>query len=153
MKKLITFLKSKRGSHAIEAIIIVPIWLAVILFCIYTQSISKARQTLADESSAIANIVAISENEAKAKNNVLDYIKTNNLTNKFDTSKGTLSFLTIEYDSSNTNKKWQSGEKLYLYVTIDTAFIRMNFNQIKIGDEELNLFKTSFTNRIEIIIL
>lgn len=149
MKRIMRFLKSSKGSHAIEAMIITPIWLIVILYCGYTQTVSVARQVLADESSAISNIISLSENENDARSMIVQYVDINNLDNKFNISGGSASFITI-VDTKNqkvSDKDWIAGKQLYVYITVQTAFTGINFNSIKIGDNEIKVFSETFTNK------
>ena len=156
MKKIFfNFIKSKKGSHALEAIFIVPIWLLLLLYCTYVNTISNARQTLADESSAITNIISISSSEQDARNDVLDYIKTNKLNKRFcNDGEPSTSFLKI-YDEKGqpiSNENWVSGKKVQVYITIKTAFTGINFNTITLAGAKIEVFKTSYTNRCLIIL-
>lgn len=154
MKNIFCFLKNKKGSHAIEAILITPIWLMVILFCIYMNAISSARQTLADESSAIVNIVAMSETEDKAREEVVKYIQTNHLEKKFTIEGGSEAFLAIQGVNHQPIPKteWKKGTPVYLYITINTAFTGINFNSITIGDNKIKVFTETFTNECLLIL-
>lgn len=150
MKRLLNYLKTKKGSHAIEVVIITPIWIFVILFCGYVQSLSKARQVLADETNAFANIVAISHSKEEAKLNVADYIINCNLEKRFPVTKnGIDKIITI----TTTTDEWNKGDIVNINVTIDTAFTGINFNNVNIGGITYNFFKTSFTNSCSIILL
>ena len=150
MKKLLNYLKIKKGSHAIEVVISTPIWIFVILFCGYVQSLSKARQILADETNSFANIVAISHSKEEAKLNVANYITTCNLEKKFPVSKkGIDKIITI----TTTTDEWKKGDVVNISVTIDTAFTGVNFNHINLGGNSFSFFKPNFTNSCSIILL
>lgn len=147
-KRFFNFIKSHKGSHAVEAIFIVPVWLMLILYCGYVNLISSARQTLADETSAIVNILTLSESETKGRENVLDYIKVNKLESEFDTSGGTTSFLKITDTNGSpvSDLKWKDDTKILVSVKINTAFTGINFDKITIFDLEIRVFTDSYTN-------
>ena len=150
MKKSLNYIKKKKGSHAIEVIIITPIWLFVILFCVYVQSLSKARQTLADETNVFANIISTSKSLEEAKTNVTNYIVNCDLENKFPVSKkGIDNIVKI----TTSTEGWKKGDIVNISVTIDTSFVGINFNKVSFAGATFNFLKTNFTNSCSIILL
>lgn len=145
------FIKSHKGSHAIEAIFIVPVWIMLLLYCGYVNLISTARQSLADETSAITNIIVMSNNEAEARRNVATYIRVNKLQNKFslDGENGTQSFLIITDKNGAIvgDNNWHDKTEIYISVTINTAFTGINFNTITVFDYEIEVFTSHYTNK------
>jgi len=155
----IKLINNIRGSHAIETLIMVPVWLSVIVFCSYSLVISRARQSLANESMAFANIAAQSDSPDIAISKISSYVTQNSLDKKFYSSKEN-SFVWFTEDINGTKliegDAWSYTDTnipyVYMWVEIHTAFTGVKSNTFKIGNEELTLFSETYTNRVLVVI-
>lgn len=151
MKKLINFFKkNKLGSTAIEAMIVVPLWLATIIFVGRTLIISNSRYTLAHESLPVGNIVSLSKSKDEAITEISSYFKLNKVKNiditdiemKYITSAGTL--------LDDWKDVGKPGDAIRIKMKINTPFDDMRFTSMNIGGQTVDFFPAEFTNEFTV---
>lgn len=150
MKKL-NFFKTKLGSTAIEAMVIVPLWLLTIVFVARTLIISNSRYKLADEALCVGNLIAISKSKEDALNNIDFYFKNNNIKN--------INVNDIEMSVCNGVNSWKNdwdsgdnGKTVRVKMTIDTPFEDLRFKSMTIGGKEIEFFPARFTNEFTVVL-
>lgn len=152
MKKFINFIKkNKIGAAAIEAMVIVPIWLAVILFIGRTLIISNSRYTLASETLPIASVISKSTSREEAITNVSNYLTNNKVKNISAADMDMKLILSNGKATDNWNEN-DAGKTVRVKVTISTSFNDMNFSTIKIGDRTVDFFPAKFTSEFTVVL-
>lgn len=157
MKKFINFIKkNKIGAAAIEAMVVVPIWLSVILFIGRTLIISNSRYTLASETLPIANVISKSTSRENAQTNLTTYMQQNKVkdidVNTIEMKLISLSDGTMANDSDGNWKESNAGGTVRVKVTINTPFDDMRFTTITIGKQRIELFPAKFTSEFTVVL-
>lgn len=157
MKKFINFIKkNKIGAAAIEAMVVVPIWLGVILFIGRTLIISNSRYTLTSETLPIASVISKSTSRENAQTNLTTYMEQNKVKD-IDVNTIEMKLISLPNGTKNSDSdgNWDekdAGGTVRVKVTINTPFDDMNFTTIKIGDRTIDLFPAKFTSEFTIVL-
>ena len=158
-QKIFTFIKNKKAD-AVEAIIIVPIWVMLLAYIGNKIAVFQHKQYVADAGQAIARIIALSDSPDTAIIRANDYLEKRKETyDEFDAD----SILSVNYldddkliPSTNFNKDWVNGTFVTYKIKIKTPLSgsALNFcppilQTIDLKDEEERCFSV-FGNWVEV---
>lgn len=152
MKKFINFIKkNKIGAAAIEAMVIVPIWLAVILFIGRTLIISNSRYTLASETLPIASVISKSTSKEEAQANVENYLTINKVKN-ISVSDIDMKLILSNGNTTDTWSEADAGKTVRVKATINTPFDDMRFTSMEIAGQKFDFFPARFTSEFTVVL-
>ena len=157
MKKFINFIKkNKIGAAAIEAMVVVPIWLGVILFIGRTLIISNSRYTLTSETLPIASVISKSTSRENAQTNLTTYMEQNKVKD-IDVNTIEMKLISLPNGTKNSDSdgNWDekdAGGTVRVKVTINTPFDDMRFTSVMIGNQKFDLFPAKFTSEFTVVL-
>ena len=158
-KHLKKFKKANRGAHAIELLIVTPIWIFVIFLLGYLSVVSADRQDLANESTAISNIISISKDEEDMKNRIDNYFSLNNIDSnkiRYEIVKARQFLVTekevdkefVPYESVRDSLVWRSGVEMMVKITMDTSFKGSEILRFNLFGEVCYLLQQEISNTL-----
>lgn len=152
MKRFIKFIKNNKiGSSAFEAMIVVPLWLATLIFIGRTLIISNSRYTLAHESLAIGSIVSQSKSKEEAIVTISDYLTIADVEG-IDVSEIEMYLISSGNSIENDWDTGDAGKTVRIKVTINTPFDDMRFSSMEIAGETIYFFPPKFTNEFTVVL-
>ena len=152
MKRFIKFIKNNKiGSSAFEAMIVVPLWLATLIFIGRTLIISNSRYTLAHESLAIGSIVSQSKSKEEAIETISEYLTIADV-DGIEIDGIDMWLLTKSNEQVSDWDISDAGETIKIRVTINTPFDDMRFSSMEIGGQTVYFFPPEFTNEFSVVL-
>lgn len=134
MFKIISFIKNKSGE-TVDAIIIAPVWIFVLLIIAVQMSIYQAKQSLEDSAQIISRYVMLSESPDDAVSTVNNYLYSRNDKNYYDsfsiaditkvyykTGSGTSTEWAFTENESDYNRYWKKGNMVEIIFTRRTPY-------------------------------
>lgn len=149
-KKIFSLLKNKVGE-TVDAIIITPVWIFVLLIIGSQMQIYQAKQDLEDGIQIVSRYVMMSDSPTSAINTVNNYLSQRDDANKYDTftvenitkvyyKTGTGSTTKFEYttNSSEYESYWEKGNMVEITLKRKTPYYGSSMLTFCVFDFEKN---------------
>lgn len=134
LKKIFSLIKNKTGE-TVDAIVIAPVWIFILLIIAVQMSIYQAKQSLEDSAQIVSRYVMLSKNPDEAIETVNYYLNVRKDSNYFDefkienitkvyykTGSGTNTEWAYTENQSDYNNYWEKGNMVEIVFKRKTPF-------------------------------